>query len=109
MPIQNAARESQLPELPESHAGKVWLFGALAFVLACASLGTFVYAQHQRKQMDDLAVTNQTLNASLTQLQEQLQSVTERLTRRIEESTPAAAPASAPHAVTRKPAAPKPP
>lgn len=107
MPIQNAARENQLQEPPESPTGKVWLFGALAFVLACATLATFVYAQHQRKEIDELALTNQNLNTSVTQLQEQLQSVTERLTRRIEESRPSPDAAPARPAAARKPAPPK--
>src|SRR5579871_1757954 len=92
----------------------IWGFGALAVVLAGAALGTFEYAQHQRKQMDELAATNQTLNASLTQMQERLQAVTDRLTQRIdaENAAKAAAPpapsqAAAPRkAADRKPAAP---
>jgi len=88
-------------------------WAAAAVVLAGAALGSFLYAQHQRTQMSEMAVTNQTLNASLTQLQEQLQSVTERLNRRIEEETAAKAappPATAATAAraARKPSEPRP-
>jgi hypothetical protein len=58
--------------------------------------------------MDELAVTNQTLTASVTQLQEQLQSVTDRLTRRIEaENAAKAAPPAAPAARQARKAASK--
>jgi len=110
MPTQNAVPE-QRPTPPEDHSGKVWLFGALTLVLACACLLMFAYAQHERRQMNALMQTNQSLNASITQLQEQLQSVTERLTRRIEESKPAAAPVTTPppaRVVARKTEQPKP-
>jgi len=118
--------ESKPPEFPKtertmherapddnsaSNEPKVWLWASLAIVLACATFGSFLYAQRQRSQLDELALTNRTLNASLTQLQDQLQSVTERLTRRIEEAKPAAAPAPAPvqtRTITHKQSSPKP-
>jgi hypothetical protein len=109
---ENPAGEHLAGERP-SHENKVWLWASLAVVLACAAFGSFAYAQHQRQQLDELALTNRTLNASLAQLQDQLQSVTERLTRRIEESKPAAVvappPAPAPiRTVAQKSATPKP-
>jgi hypothetical protein len=73
--------------------------GALAVVLAGAALGSFEYAQHQHRQMEQLAAANQNLNASLNQLQERLQAVTDRLTQRIEAEN--AAKAAPPPQVTR--------
>jgi uncharacterized coiled-coil protein SlyX len=113
MPTQNPLPENHPPTLPPSHENHIIGWAAAAVLLACAALGSFVYAQHQRGRMDELAVTNQTLNASLTQLQEQLQSVTERLNQRIEAETAAKAAPPPPTAATvartaRKPSEPKP-
>jgi hypothetical protein len=110
MPTQSSLSEDQPSALPPDGRHLVWGFAALAVVLAGAALGTFEYAQHQRTQMEELAVTNRTLNASLTQMQERLESVTERLTQRIEaENAVKAAPP--PQVVSRpavrKPAAPR--
>lgn len=101
MPNQNTMPENQPPSLPPNHEHNIMGWAAAAVVLACLAIGSFLYAQHQRTQFAEMAVTNQTLNASLTQLQEQLQSVTERLNRRIEAETAAkAAPAPATAATT---------
>ncbi|HXP83156.1 MAG TPA: hypothetical protein VN841_00460 [Bryobacteraceae bacterium] len=108
--MQNGLPENQPPEDNPAARHLIWGFATLAVVLAAITLATFEYSQHQRRQMDELAATNQTLNASLTQLQEQLQSVTERLTRRIEaENAAKAAPPPAAEAArtVRRPAAPK--
>jgi hypothetical protein len=108
MPTLNPSSENQPTSIPPDGRHLVWGLTALTVVLAGAALGTFEYAQHQRTQMEELAITNRTLNASLTQMQEQLQSVTDRLTQRIEaENAVKATAAAETRPAAHKPAAPK--
>jgi hypothetical protein len=93
------------PDLPPEKSNRIWGWAALAAVLFVATIASFLYAQSQRQQMDEVSTTNQTLNASLTQLQEQLQSVTERLNKRVEQEIAAKATVAAAGSTNRKPAA----
>jgi hypothetical protein len=52
---------------------------ALMLVLICVTGISFGYVFRQRQQTKELAVANQTLNASLTQVQSDLRAVTEKL------------------------------
>ena len=108
MQMQSSQPEEQPSTMPPATRNLVLGFGALAVVLAAVALATFEYAQHQRRQMEDLAATNRSLNASMTQVQEQLQSVTDRLTQRIEaENGVRNAPPAVEARAARKAAAPK--
>jgi hypothetical protein len=103
IPPEHRPLDKHLDDIPPNARHLVWGFAGLAIVLAGAALGTFEYAQHQHRQMERIVATNESLNASLTAMQEQLSSVTERLTQRIEAENAARAtpPPPAPAPVVR--------
>ena len=70
----------ELPEDNRSPRGG-WGMGAVALVFVCVAAATLAYSYRQRQQIDEMALTNQSLGASITQLQNEIQSLTERLDR----------------------------
>lgn len=64
---------------PSSANNLKWPIYALAGVLAAATLVTAAYLYHEKQQNRDLAVTNQSLGASLVQLRGELQLLRDKL------------------------------
>ena len=72
--METAEQDSRPPQYP--HSGPRYALVAVLAITTCASL---FYVYRQRREDRQLETTNQSLSASLTQVQEQLQSVTRRL------------------------------
>src|SRR5579864_6032215 len=71
-----------------------WALAALIVILCCATAASLFYVVKERRQARDLTATNQTLSASLGQVQDQLKAVSDRLNAlTAPQETPAKAPA----------------
>ena len=66
-----------------------WAMGLIVIVLVCGMGVGLAYLSRERKQLNDLASANQSLNAALDRTQAQIRTLTERLNER-----PAVAPAT---------------
>src|SRR5579864_3230570 len=79
-----------------------WALAALIVILCCATAASLFYVVKERRQARDLTATNQTLSASLGQVQDQLKAVSDRLNAlTAPQETPAKVPARRP-AVSEK-------
>jgi hypothetical protein len=64
---------------PHSESGTKWPIYVLIVILAAATVVTAGYLYHEKQQNQELAVTNQTMGASLIQLRNELQAVRDQL------------------------------